>query len=154
MATNDKRPVMDEGEPYRRRPYTAGGPQGDLAGRKNALMNTGTIGYLPGHEGQGPGSFVQSGHVHEVPHAAGPVAGFDDLEYAANPRPHPREIPVHSQESHFGNVTRYLDGHSEVVRERPGLVAELNDPETHPADKAWIKDEIARRDAVHLHRYW
>lgn len=116
MTTNNKRPVRDEGEPYCERPYHAGGPQGDLASHKAALMNTGSTGYLPGREGQGRGSWIHSGHVHEIKHQAGPVAGDDELEYAANPRPHPRQIPVAEMPSHMGTFTRFLDGHSEWHR--------------------------------------
>jgi hypothetical protein len=66
----------------------------------------------------------------------------------------PREIAVHSETTRFGNVTRYLDGHSEVHRERPGLVELMNHPDTHPDMKSDIADEIKHRDAVQNHRWW
>lgn len=146
--SKDKRPVMDEGVPYRERPFTAGGPQGELSGRKAGLMNTGTPGFLPGQRG---GSIERPGYVHEAPQKSGRVPGDDDLEYG--PRPHPREIPVHSQATHTGTIVRFLDGHSEIHRERPGLVEDLKNP--HMADyHDDIRDEIAHRDAVHNHKYW
>jgi hypothetical protein len=136
-------------------PYRAGGrDQGTPATRKAALSDTGTIGFLPGREGQGKKSFVQSGYVHEVPHKAGPVPGFDDLEYAANPRPRPRDTPVHAYPIHYGTAVRHLDGSTRIVRERPGLVEQMNDPHTHPDDREDIRDEITRRDAVNLHKFW
>ena len=139
----DNRPVMDEGEPYQARPYRAGGSQGNLAGRKAALLNTGTTGFRPGSR--------RDAYAYEAPQKSGPVPGSDDLEYA--PRPHPRDIPVSSQTTHMGNVVRFLDGHSEIHRERPGLAGMLNDPNlAHLHDD--IRDEITYRDAVHNHKYW
>ncbi len=149
MASYNKqeKPVRDDGLAPRDIPYRAGGKQqGSLAGRKNALLGTGPVGYLPGRAGQG------AGLVDVAPRQAGPVPGFDDMEYG--PRPMPREIPVHTQSTHFGNVTRYLDGHSEIHRERPGLAELLGNPHVHPDDKEDIRAEIAHRDAVHNHRYW
>lgn len=155
MATNDKRPVMDTGEPYRKRPYTAGGQQGELSSRKTALLATGTIGYVPGHDEEGRGSSATAGYVHEAPPKSGPVPGDDDgLEYAGTRRPMPREQPVHSYPSHTGTIVRYLDGHSEIHRERPGLVELLGNPHVHPGDKEDIRAEIAHRDAVNNHKYW
>jgi hypothetical protein len=148
MMASDKRPVMDEGEPYRERPFHAGGPQGELAGRKSALLSTGSTGFLPGR----PGSLERAGHVYEAPQKSGKVPGFDDLEYG--PSPHPREIPVHSQTTHMGSIVRYLDGHSEIYRERPGLVEMMNHPATHPDDAEDIRQEIADRDEINKHEFW
>jgi hypothetical protein len=66
----------------------------------------------------------------------------------------PREIPVHSQTTHTGTIVRFLDGHSEIHRERPGLVELLGSPHVHPDDKEAIRTEITHRDAIHNHRYW
>jgi hypothetical protein len=153
---NNKRPVMDSGEPYREVPYRAGQKnQGSLSTRKGDLLGAGPgTGFLPGGQGQGKRSFVQSGYVHEVPHKAGPVPGFDDLEYAPNPRPRPRDIPVSSTPIHYGTAVRHLDGSTRIVRERPELVELMNHPSTSPADRADLKEEIARRDAVNLHKWW
>lgn len=147
MADNDN-PVMDEGVPYRERPYTAGGKQqGDLSGRKRDLLSTGTIGHTPGR------GYRPDMHMQETPQKTGRVPGSDDMEYAPKARPTPREIPVQTHTTHFGNITRYLDGHSEVHRDRPGLAAMLNDPDMsdYHAD---IRSEIANRDAIHSHRFW
>jgi hypothetical protein len=151
MGTKNSKPVLDSGKPRGPRPvpYRAGGPQGELSDRKNALMNTGTTGYVPGHGGTGHGSSAQAGHVQE---ASLTSSGDDELE--AGRRPMPREIPVHSQTTHFGNITRYLDGHSEIHRERPGLVELMNHPSTPDDMRGDIADEIVHRDAVHNHRYW
>ena len=67
MSTNGK-PVMDEGLPKPEVPFRAGGKeQGSLATRKTALSDTGSIGYVPGHEGSGRGSSLRAGYVHEAP---------------------------------------------------------------------------------------
>ena len=142
----DKRPVRDTGEPYRTRPYTAGGTQGSPAERKTALMSTGTTGYIPGR------SDSAGGFAYEAPEPTGPVPGSDELEYG--PRPRLRDIPVHSWPGHTGSFVRYLDGHTEVHRERPGLVEMMHDPDTHPDDKQDIADEIADRDDIHKHTFW
>ena len=142
MASDNKRPVQDEGEPYRERPFHVGGSQGELSARKNALMNTGSTGFIPRGTGR-------AGHVHEAPPP--PRTPGDELE--PGPRPHPREIPVHSQTTHMGNIVRYLDGHTEIHRERPELVELLGNPHLHPDDKDEIRQEIAHRDAIHLHKY-
>jgi len=155
MTTNDKRAVQDLGLPKPAVPYRAGGKQqGTPATRKSALSDTGTIGFVPGHQGTGPGSTLRAGGVHEAPRPSGRVSDDDELEYGPQARrAMPREIEVSSTATHFGNLTRYLDGHSEVRRQRPGLVAMLNDPgmADHHGD---IRDEIAHRDSINLHRYW
>jgi hypothetical protein len=159
MASNhseQQKPVRDDGAPYKDVPYRAGGKQqGDLSTRKNSLMDTGTIGYVPGHSGTGRGSSAAAGYVEEAPResARGPMQ-FGVARPAERPRPAPREIPVHTQTTRFGNLTRFLDGHSEVVRERPGLVEMANHPDTPPDDRAALNQEIAHRDAVQNHRYW
>ena len=151
----EDRPVLDTGLAPSDVPYRAGGrDQGSLAGRKTALLGTGTVGYLPGREGQGPKSFTRAGYVHEAPQETGFVPGSDELEYAPNFRPRPRDVPVHTQTTHFGSVTRFLDGHSEVHRERGSLVELMNHPSTDPDIREALRQEIAHRDAVHLHRYW
>jgi hypothetical protein len=68
----------------------------------------------------------------------------------------PREIPVQSTPGHggTGNIVRYLDGHSEIHRERGYLTGLLNNPDVHPDDKRDIQTEITHRDAIHNHRYW
>jgi hypothetical protein len=159
MAGNyhqEQRPLRDEAVPLPREGYKAGGKdQGDPRTRKNATLNTGTIGYVPGHSGTGRGSSAQAGGVDEVPResARGPMQ-YGVARPAERPRPMPREIPVQSQTTRFGNLTRFLDGHSEVVRERPGLVEMANHPDTPPDDRAALNQEIAHRDAVQNHRYW
>jgi hypothetical protein len=146
MAKNDDKPVQDLGVPKPEVRFRAGGKdQGDLATRKTALSDTGTIGFIARGSGR-------AGYVHEARPQSGKVPGFDDLEYA--PRPMPRDQPVSSAPGHTGSYVRYLDGHTEVHRERPGLVEEMNDPYTHPDDKADIADEIKFRDSIHNHRYW
>lgn len=155
MATNDKRPVMDEGVPKPAVPFRAGGKnRGDLATRKTALSDTGSIGYVPGHEGSGRGSSLRAGYVHEAPvtPAARPAVG--ELQPLAMRRPMPREQMVSSTPGHTGAIVRFLDGHSEIHRERPELVAEMNDPYTHPDDREAARQEIAHRDAIHSHKYW
>jgi hypothetical protein len=150
MSTKNNRPVQDSGASKPAVPFRAGGKnQGDLATRKAALSDTGSIGHVPGHRGTGYGSSAQAGHVHEAPVTP---SGDDELEAAR--RPMPREIAVQSQTTHFGNITRYLDGHSEIHRDRPGLVELLGNPHVHPDDKEAIQMEITHRDAIHNHRYW
>jgi hypothetical protein len=156
-SNDDRPPVRDEGVPKPEAPYRAGGKQqGTRATRKNALMDAGTIGYTPGHDGPGRGSSAQAGYVHEAPRESGmsgPIQ-YGVQQAAPRPRPMPREIPVHTQSTHFGNITRYLDGHSEVHRERPGLVEMMNHPDTHPDDKEALRQEIVHRDLLRSHRYW
>lgn len=149
--TKDSRPVLDNGKPRGPRPvpYRAGGPQGELQDRKNKLMHTGSTGYVPGYGSTGYGSSAQAGHVHEAPLRP---SGDDELESARSPMP--REIPVHSRPTHTGNIVRFLDGHSEIRRERPGLVEDMNNPHIHPDDKKDIQTEIVHRDAIHNHKYW
>jgi hypothetical protein len=151
MFTNGA-PVQDDGERLpRNRPYHAGGPQGNIADRKNALLNTGA-----GAAGL-MGRAKQNGHVYEAPlkpQPTGPVPGSDDLEYGPpQPRPHPGEIEVQRQLTHAGTLTRYLDGHSEIHRDRPRLVEMLKDPDLSHVHHD-IRDEITARDVLHTHRYW
>ena len=42
----------------------------------------------------------------------------------------------------MGNIVRYLDGHTEIHRERPELVELLGNPHLHPDDKDEIRQEI------------
>jgi len=156
MAKNNK-PVADEGAlpGPRPTPFHAGGDQGELAGRKTALMNTGRIGYVPGHEGTGRGSSAHAGHIHEQPPRRGESGGFGELvRDDADRRPMPRRVPVSDTPTHTGVIRRYLDGHSEIHRERPGLVEQLRDPETPDHARQSIRDEITMRDSLHNHRYW
>ncbi len=68
---NDKRPVVDEGEPYRPVPYRAGGPQSGLAERKTELLSAGPgAGFLPGRRGAGRRSWARSGCVHDAENRA------------------------------------------------------------------------------------
>ena len=88
--------------------------QGDLATRKTRLSDTGSIGYVPGHAGhRNRQRFVLA----DVPEAPLTPTGYGELEAAR--RPMPREQPVSSTPTHTGNIVRFLDGHSEVHRERP-----------------------------------
>lgn len=149
MASN-KRPVQDLGVPKPAVPFRAGGQeQGSLATRKTALSDTGTIGHVPGHAGTGRGSSLRAGGVHEAP-----VAPVDDDELEAARRPMPRQQPVSSTPGHAGAFVRFADGHSEIHRERPELVELLGSEHVHPDDKDEIRQEIAHRDSVHLHKYW
>jgi hypothetical protein len=154
--THNNRPVRDDGLAPREVPYRAGGrQQGDLASRKQSLLDSGPgTGYVPGHGGSGRGSSAQAGFVHEEPPQSGKHPDDDELEYTSRPRPMPREIPVHTQTTHMGTIVRFLDGHSEVHRERLGLVEQMNDPDMHPDDREDIRTEIAHRDAINNHRYW
>jgi hypothetical protein len=154
VTTNDKRAVQDLGLPKPEIPFRAGGKQqGTPATRKRALHDAGTIGFVPGHQGTGPGSMAQAGSVHEARQPSGKVPGDDELEYAPQRRLMPREQEVSRTPGHTGAIVRFLDGHSEIHRERPGLIEMLNDPgmAQHHGD---IKNEIAMRDSVHNHRYW
>jgi hypothetical protein len=155
MMSTKKKPVQDLGVPKPEVPYRAGGKeQGDLANRKAALSDAGSIGYVPGHAGTGRGSSLRAGYVHEAPvtPAARPAVG--ELEPLAMRRPMPRETPVSSTPGHTGSYVRYLDGHTEVHRERPELVEMMNSPYTHPDDREDIRQELADRDAIHNHKYW
>jgi hypothetical protein len=150
-----ERPLRDEGvPPVPRAGYKAGAEdQGELASRKNDLLNTGTIGYVPGNSGTGRHSSMRGGSVEERPSGKGGGPVQYGVIRSASRKPMPREIPVHAQTTRFGNVTRYLDGHSEIHRERPGLVEIMNHPSTHPDDKELLRQEIAHRDAINTHRY-
>jgi hypothetical protein len=160
VATNyneQDRPVQDLGLRKPVVPYRAGGKdQGDLATRKRSLTDSGTIGFIPGHAGEGPGSSLRAGGVHEEPPGRGASAAAygEMVPDDDDRRPMPRDVPVHAQTTHMGNIVRFLDGHSEIVRSRPHLVAKMNDPDTHPDDREQIKMEIAHRDAINNHRYW
>jgi hypothetical protein len=146
MAKNDDKPVQDLGVPKPDVAFRAGGKdQGDVATRKTALSDSGTIGFIARGAGR-------AGYVHEAPQKSGKVPGFADLEYG--PRPMPREIPVSSAPGHTGSYVRFLDGHTEVHRERPGLVEEMNDPYTSDDDREDIKQEISDRDEIHKHEWW
>jgi hypothetical protein len=150
---DDKRPVQDLGVPKPEVPFRAGGKdQGDLASRKRALSDTGTIGFVPGNSGTGRRSTLRAGGVHEASHPAGRVPGDDELVQAR--RPMPRQQPVYETPGHTGTLTRYLDGHTEVHRERPELVEAMNHPDTHPDEREDIRQEIAHRDSIHLHKFW
>lgn len=147
---SDMPPVRDEGVPYHEVPYRAGGPQGSLPDRKSALLNAGPgTGHLPGSPGTG-----NPGYAYEAPQRSGRVRDDPELECAPRFRSMLRDMPVHTQTTHFGNVVRYLDGHSEVYRERPGLVELLSNPGIHPDHKEGIRQEIAYRDAIHNHEFW
>lgn len=155
MSTK-KTPVQDLGVPKPEVPFRAGGKgQGSLATRKTALSDSGSIGYVPGHEGTGRGSSLRAGYVREAPvPPARPGVPGDELVPLAMRRPMPREQMVSSTPGHTGAIVRFLDGHSEVHRERPELVAEMNDPYTHPDGREAARQEIAHRDAIHNHKYW
>jgi hypothetical protein len=156
MSKDSKRPVRDAGLPKPMVPYRAGGKdQGDRATRKNALADTGTIGYVPGDDSDIRGSSLYAGGVHESRRKSGPPAAYGVPEPDDDDRrPMPRDQPVSSQPTHVGNIVRFLDGHSELHRERPALVRYLNDPETPDHAKQSVRDEITFRDALHNHRYW
>jgi len=145
MSSDKRRPVQDLGLPKPAVPFHAGGRQ--QVNHKSELADTGSIGYTP----RGTGA---AGHVHDVlsqdQHGRHPED--DELELA--PRPLPREQPVSETPTHMGNYVRFLDGHSELHRARPGLVALMNHPSTSEEDRADIRQEIADRDAIHNHRYW
>ena len=158
MATNynehEPPPAQDLGLSKPVVPFRAGGKQ--QVSRKRELTDSGSVGYVPGHSGEGPGSSLRAGHVHEAPAKSGPVHGSSDLMYddEDNRRPMPRDVPVHAQTTHMGSIVRFLDGHSEIMRSRPHLVAKMNDPDTHPDDREQIQMEIAHRDAINNHKYW
>jgi hypothetical protein len=154
MASDNKRLVQDAGMPKPEVPFRAGGrDQGDLANRKAALSDTGSVGYVPGHEGSGRGSSLRAGYVHEAPvPPAGPAVG--ELVPLGGRRPMPRETPVSTTPGHTGSFVRFLDGHTEIHRERPGLLEEMNSPHTDPADAEDIRAEIADRDEIHRHEFW
>jgi hypothetical protein len=146
MSTKNTRPVQDLGMPKPEVPYRAGGKdQGNLATRKAALSDAGTIGFTP--RGTGRASYV-----HEAPQKSGHHPDDPELEYAS--RPLPREQAVSSTPGHAGALVRFADGHTEVHRERPDLVGLLGNPHVHPDDKDEIRQEIAMRDSLHSHRYW
>jgi hypothetical protein len=158
MASNhneQEKPVRDDGLAPRKVPFRAGGKQqGTPATRKASLLDSGPgLGYVPGSGSTG--SNARAGGVDEAPResARGPMQ-YGVARPAERPRPMPREIPVQTQTTHFGNITRYLDGHSEITRERPGLVEMMNNPDTHPDDKRDIQTEITHRDAINNHKYW
>ena len=107
-------------------------------------MDTGTIGYVPGHAGTGRGSSLRAGGVHEAP--VRPRCDADELGAAR--RPMPRQQPVSSKPAHTGAIVRFADGHSEIHRERPGLVELAGNPHVHPDDRDEIRQEIAMRDEI------
>jgi hypothetical protein len=158
MAQQDEdRPVRDDGLAPRETPFFRGQKyQGDLSTRKKALLDGGPgLGHIPGHGGTLRGSSLHAGGVQEATAGREAPANIGGgPRTSTGRRPMPREIPVHTQSTHFGNVTRYLDGHSEVHYERPELVREMTHPDTHPEDAEALRQEIAHRDAVHTHRYW
>jgi hypothetical protein len=160
MAQNEDRPVRDEGiAPLPRKvPYRAGRKQqGELSTRKEDLLNTGAIGHVPGHDYTLRGSSLRAGGVEEAwASKQAPIAPGGPRPDNGRRRHMPREIPVHTQTTHFGNITRYLDGHSEVHRDRPELVAYHNSlhPEDDADERAEVAAEIAHRDAIHMHKYW
>lgn len=158
MASNSKdKPVRNKGVPYKDVPYRAGGKQqGTPATRKNELLGAGPgTGFTPGHDGTGPRSSARSGYVEESPRESsrGPME-FGVARPAERPRPMPKDIPVQSTTTHQGNIVRFLDGHSEIRRERGYLTGLLNNPEIHPDDKRDIQMEITHRDAINNHKYW
>jgi hypothetical protein len=140
MSTS-KRPVQDSGLPKPVVPYHAGSKKQVTS--KAELADTGTVGYAT----------ADAPHVHTTAGPTGRHPDDDELEYAPQRRLMPKDIPVSSTPGHTGAIVRFLDGHSEIHRERPGLVEMLNDPgmAQHHGD---IKNEIAMRDSVHNHRYW
>ncbi len=151
--SNDERPVHDLGVPKPGVRYRAGGKrQGALAGRKNALMDTGTIGHVPGVQGSRRDSSLEEMHVHEAPQKSGRVVGTPDLEYGR--RPMPREVPMQEEVTCAGRRVRYLDGHSAYVRDRPDMLAEMQHPDTDEEDRHDLRQAIAERDAYHGHVYW
>lgn len=157
MAQQKDRAVSDDGLAPREVPFYAGQKyQGTSATRKGELLDGGPgLGHIPGHNGTLRGSSLHAGSVYEAsPARQAPANIGGGLQASTGRRPMPREIPVHTQSTHWGNVTRYLDGHSEVHYERPELVREMNHPDTHPEDAEALRMEIAHRDAVHTHRYW
>src|ERR1700730_10996949 len=92
----ERRPLHDEAVPLPRKGIKAGAAdQGKLASRKNEILNTGTIGFVPGHGGSGRGSSSQAGGVDEAHResARGPMQ-YGVARPAERPRPMPREIPV------------------------------------------------------------
>lgn len=148
MASSEWRPTADQQGIAQDRPFTAGGKkQGRLSTRKNALLGTGTPGYVP-DESRDPHTYTNPDQPH------GRVVGIPDWEYADEPRTPIREVPVRRQTTHAGTIVRFLDGHSEITHERAGLVAEMNHPHTDAETRGYIRDEIAHRDAIHLHKYW
>jgi hypothetical protein len=142
------RPTADQQGIAQDRPFTAGGKdQGRLATRKISLLGTGTPGHIRNEQ--------RDPYTHEAPdQPTGRVVGIPGWEYADEPRTPIRETPVRRQTTHTGTIVRYLDGHSEIHHERAGLVAEMNHPSTDPDTREDIRDEIAHRDAIHLHRWW
>lgn len=141
----EDRPVRDEGvAPVpREAPYYRGqADQGRLADRKASLLNTGTIGHVPGN----PYSRrLPSMYVQDAPNASR--------------RALPRDTEVYRIDAPSGgSFVRHLDGHTTHEFDRPGLVEYLhsldpNDPED--ADEhASVKAEIANRDFIHGHPHW
>jgi len=150
----ENRPVRDLGVPPvpRSRPKAGAGNQGDARTRKNDLLNTGTVGHVPGNSGTGRRSSARAGYVEETaPKSTGPIR-FGVVQDAAR-RPMPREIPMYSEPTHTGTRVRFLDGHTEIHFDRPRLVEDLNDPDMADYHDD-IRNEVTARDAFHGHRFW
>lgn len=79
MASSEWRPTADQQGIAQDRPFTAGGKkQGRLSTRKNALLGTGTPGYVP-DESRDPHTYTNPDQPH------GRVVGIPDWEYADEP---------------------------------------------------------------------
>ena len=152
----EQRPLHDEAVPLPRQGFKAGGAdQGDPRTRKNQILATGSIGHVPGNNGSGPRSSLRAGYVHEAPGKSGRVVGTTDLEYAnSGRRPMPKDTPMEEEMTRAGRRVRFLDGSNRLMLDRPGMVAAMAHPDTHPEDKADLRQAIAERDGYHGHVYW
>jgi hypothetical protein len=157
MANSNNRPVADSGiAPVpREAPYRAGGKQqGDLSTRKEDLLNTGTIGHVPGRADSPKlaDMYVQDRVPYKRP-------GYKSSGPQAGPRPLPSEVELYRMDAPGGgSFVRHLDGRTTHERDRPSLVEYHNslDP-SDPDDadeRASVAAEISNRDAIWGHRYW
>jgi hypothetical protein len=156
MAQQDepKRPVLDTGLAPGETPFYAGQSyQATPATRKAELLHSGSrTGFVPGGADSPKlaNMYVQDRQPYKRP-------GYKSSGPQAGPRPLPREREVYRIDAPGGgSLVRYMDGHTEHHRERPGLVEYMNSlhPEHDADERADVAAEIANRDAIWTHKYW
>lgn len=145
----------------REAPYRAGGAQqGDLSSRKTDLLNTGTIGHVPGHDYTLRGSSLRAGGVEEAwANKQAPIAPGGPRPGNGPRRPMPRDVEVYRIDAPGGgSFVRHLDGHTTHERDRPGLVEYMNsldpdDPE-EADEHAHMRNHIQAEDDYRGHKLW